>query len=86
EKSVTYYKQIAEKYPKYGKAPDALFSAGFILANDLKKYEDATAAYNKLVKDYPNSNWTPQAKEELDNMGLTPEQILDKKIKSKKNM
>lgn len=84
EKSIGYYRQVADKYPKYDKAPDALFTAGFLLSNDLKKYSDATAVYNKLINDYPKSNWTPQAKEELDNMGLTPEQILNKKIKTKK--
>jgi len=54
--------------------------AGFILANDLNMYNEATEAYNLFMETFPKHELAASAKEELDNMGLTPEEILQKNI------
>jgi len=79
-KSVELFQSIHEKYSGSDKAPMGLFMAGFILANDLKDYNAATEIYNLFLETYPDHELVASTKEELDNMGLTPEEILQKKV------
>jgi outer membrane protein assembly factor BamD (BamD/ComL family) len=79
EKAVNIFKSVFEKYPDSKQAQVSLFMAGFIQANDLKKYQDATATYNLFLQKYPKGDMAPAAREEINNMGLTPEQIITKK-------
>ena len=76
KKAEKYFMQVYEKYPDSEEAPKALFMSGFILANDLMKYDEATSSYNLFLEKYPSHPLAVSAKEELDNMGLTPEEIL----------
>jgi len=57
-----------------------LFMAGFVLANELNMYNEATETYNYFIEKFPEHELAASAKEELDNMGLTPEEILRKNI------
>jgi TolA-binding protein len=79
-KAVELFQSIHKKYPNSSKAPMGLFMSGFILANELKDYNSATDVYNLFLKEYPDNELATSTKEELDNMGLTPEEILQKKI------
>jgi TolA-binding protein len=84
EKAVTLFKSVFDKYPDSKQASISLFMAGFIQANDLKKYQDATITYNLFLQKYPKSDMAPAAKDEINNMGLNPEQIITKKELSTK--
>ncbi|GBD86195.1 tol-pal system protein YbgF [bacterium BMS3Abin03] len=79
-KSVELFKSIYEKYPQSKEAPMGLFMAGFVQANELKDFNAATETYNLFIKLFPDHELASSAKEELNNMGLTPEEILQKKI------
>jgi TolA-binding protein len=81
EKSAKVFRDIYEKYPDYKRAPNALFMSGFILANDLGRYEEATETYKLFLQKYPDHEWSFSAKSEVENMGLPPEVILQKKQK-----
>jgi TolA-binding protein len=85
EKAVSVFKSVCDKYPDSKQAQISLFMAGFIQANDLKKYQDATATYNLFLQKYPKSDMASAARDELNNMGLTPEQIIAKKELTKTN-
>ncbi len=82
QKAVSLFKSIATKYPHSKEAPKALFMSGFIQANNLKSYNDATSTFNLFLKKYPDNSLSSSAHEELKNMGLSPEEILKKKKKS----
>lgn len=79
QKASEIFRKVFDKYPNHKKAPMALFLSGFILANDLRNYDAATSTYNLFLKKYPENELATSAKEELNNMGLTPDQILQKK-------
>lgn len=79
KKSVEIYGKVYSKYPKSVKAPMALFIKGYILANELKDYDKASQIYNLFIKKYPHHELTNSAKEELDHLGLTPDEILNEK-------
>jgi len=77
-KSIESFKKIFEKYPQNKYAPVSLFMSGFVQANELQNYDEATKAYNLFLQKYPDHELAKSAKEELDNMGLSPEDILKK--------
>ena len=52
--------------------------SGYIQANTLGKYNEATITYKKFLEIYPNSKFADDARSELDNMGLSPEEIIAK--------
>jgi TolA-binding protein len=79
-KAADLFISVSEKYPESEKAPSSLFMAGFIYANEIQDYTKAKAIYNLFLKKYPENELANAAKEELDNMGLTPEEILQKKL------
>jgi TolA-binding protein len=83
EKSVKLYKSVYEKYPKSKKAPMGLFMAGFILANELNSYEEASKTYNLFLQKFPNNELSTSAREELKHLGLSPEEILRQKTETK---
>ncbi len=78
QKAVDYFQKVFVDYPKSEIAPSALFMSGFIQANMLSKYQEATITYKKFLEVFPNSEFADDAKAELDNMGLSPEEIIAK--------
>ena len=79
-KSLELFTSVYEKYPLSEQAPMGLFMAGFVQANELNDFDGATETYNLFLKDYPDHELAASAKEELENMGLTPEEILQKNL------
>ncbi len=83
EKAVEMFRSIYDKYPQSDLAAKALFMSGFIQSNELKQYPEATSTFNLFLQKFPNNDLASSAKEELNNMGLTPEQILKNKVTMK---
>lgn len=79
-KAVDLYKKIFVDYPKSKEAENALFMAGFILANDLSDLENAKNTYELFLENYPNGELSDDAIVELKNLGKSPEEILMEKI------
>jgi len=84
EKSIELFKKIHDDYPKSEFAPSGLFMAGFIYANDLQDYDAATKIYHQFLKEYPDNELAASAQAELDNMGLSPEEILSRNMAKEK--
>lgn len=78
QEAAKLFRQIYDEYPESEFAPMGLFMAGFVLANELNMYNEATETYNLFMEAFPDHELAASAKEELDNMGLTPEEILRK--------
>lgn len=84
EKAVTLFKQIHDEYPESEYAPSGLFMSAFISANDLKRFQEATLLYKQFLKEYPDNDLAASAQAELDNMGLSPEEILKNNMAKEK--
>jgi TolA-binding protein len=80
EKSVQLFKKLHDDYPNSEYGPSGLFMAGFICANELNNYEEAKAIYQQFLMEYPDNELAPSARAELDNMGLSPEEILQRNM------
>ncbi len=79
-KAVEYYQTVNEKYPQLPEAPGALFMSGFLQANEINDLEAARITYQKFLDKYPDDELAPSAQSELENLGLTPEEILEKAV------
>ena len=79
-----YFMQVFEKYPESDEAPKSLFLSGFIFANNLNNYDEATSRFKLFLNKYPSHSLAPAAQQELDNMGLSPEEILKRTETAKK--
>jgi TolA-binding protein len=84
EKAIELFKKLHADYPKSSFAPSGLFMAGFINANELQNFDEATSLYKQFLKEYPSDELASSAQAELDNMGLTPEEILMKNMAKEK--
>ncbi|MCC6549238.1 MAG: tetratricopeptide repeat protein [Ignavibacteriaceae bacterium] len=77
QKAITSYTSVYEKYPDSKEAPLALFMTGFILANEMKQYPAAKLAFEKFIAQYPEHEMITSAQSELENMGKSPEELLN---------
>ena len=83
EKAAYLFRKIFDDYPESEFAPTGLFMTGFVLANELKNYDKATETYNLFLEKFPAHELAASAREEIENMGLTPEEILEKNLAKK---
>lgn len=84
EKAILLFKKLHDDYTNNSLAPSGLFMAGFIYANELQNYKEAEILYRQFLKEYPDNELAPSAQAELDNLGLTPEEILQKNLAKEK--
>ena len=83
KKAVEYYQKLYQQFPKDERAPKALFMSGFILANELRNIDAARLAYQEFLSKFPKHELASAARTELDNLGKTPEEILQDKTAKK---
>lgn len=86
KKAIEYYSQILSNYPNYSKAPEATFMIAFIYSEIFKDYKLAEQYYKRFLKLYPSHELAQSVQAELDNLGKTPEEILNEKINSDKEI
>lgn len=84
-KAIEYYTIAFEKFPESKESPQSLFMIGFIQNNELLDYAAATKTYKTFITKFPNHELAASANAELNNMGLTPEQILEKRLAKTNN-
>lgn len=75
-KTFDLYDWLIEKYPNYEKSSTALFLKGYILDNELKKYEEAEKLYDEFLMKYPTSDLVDDVKTLKEFMGKSDEEIL----------
>jgi outer membrane protein assembly factor BamD (BamD/ComL family) len=78
-KAIYYFKKLYTEFPVSTHGEQAMFLTGFIYANELKNQDSAKISYELFLNKYPNSQFSTSVKAELNNMGKTPEDIIDKK-------
>lgn len=83
KKAVQYYEKLYEQFPKNEKSPKALFMAAYLKGNELNQLDGARKSYQTFLDKFPGNELAPQAKIELENLGKTPEEILQARMAKK---
>ncbi len=75
KKAVDLYTMLLEKYPQNEHNYKAQFMIGFICSEELKDYDQARMAMQKVVELYPDCDLADDAQWMLDHMGKNLEDI-----------
>ena len=84
KESINLYTDVYTNFPDSVEAVNALFMIGFIQANELQDLDAAKNSYNEFIARYPDTELAVSARAELENLGKSPEQILQEKVNGSK--
>ncbi|MCQ2306266.1 MAG: hypothetical protein MJ000_01710 [Bacteroidales bacterium] len=70
--------RLVQEYPDYEKTPMAVFVKGFIYETRYNNIEQAKAAYEKYLELYPEGEMAADCRASIENLGLTPEELVKK--------
>ena len=78
QKAIDIADVLIEKYPDFEMTPMALFIKGFVYENMIGDLQNAEVTYRHFIEKYPNSPIVEDVKATLENLGLTPEELIRK--------
>jgi len=84
-KAIEFRKRFIELYPQAAEVPEMLFAVGFSYNNDVNNLDSAKKYLEIMVVDYPNHKLTEFAQFELNNLGKSPDDIVNE-FKKQNNM
>ncbi|MEZ4685393.1 MAG: tetratricopeptide repeat protein [Bacteroidia bacterium] len=74
--TIAMLEKLRTEHPKTDRAADALFKIGFIQHNNLNDLQKAEDTYRKFINTYPDHHFADDAQMEIDNLGVSPEEII----------
>lgn len=75
--AINFWQSLCEKYPDHRRAPDALFLQAFTFENDVKDLNKAKNLYEEFLKKYPNHAFSANIPVILENLGKSPEELIE---------
>jgi outer membrane protein assembly factor BamD (BamD/ComL family) len=75
-KAIALFDKFIEKYPDHPKAAVSMFFKAYIYENQLKNLDKAKEIYLQFIEKYPDGDFTNDARIALQNLGKTPEQMV----------
>lgn len=75
ETAVEYYRLFIDRFPEHVNAHQAQFLIGFTLSEYIGNYDRAAEAFQKLIDNYPESDFVDDAQWMIENMGIPPESL-----------
>lgn len=74
--AIGYFQRLERDYPKFNKAPHALFLQAFIWDNKLNDDGKAEFLYKQFLEKYPMHEMAKDAQFSLDNIGKSDEELI----------
>lgn len=78
DKAIKIADMLIEKYPDFEMTPMAMYLKGFVYENMIGDLQNAEMTYRQFIEKYPNSPIVEDVKATLENLGLTPEELIRK--------
>lgn len=78
QKAIDIADILIEKYPDFEMTPMAMFIKGFVYENMIGDLQNAEVTYRQFIEKYPNNPMVGDVKATLENLGLTPEELIRK--------
>ena len=78
QKAIDIANVLIEKYPDFEMTPMAMFVKGFVYEDIIGDLQNAEMTYRQFIEKYPNSPIVEDVKATLENLGLTPEELIRK--------
>lgn len=71
------YDLILSKYGDFERNPEVAFLIAFTYDSDMNNPELARESYEEVVKRYPDDAWATQARQRLQTIGMTDEELIE---------
>lgn len=85
DKAIELTDQLVKDYPTYRNAPTALVMlASEVYDSQLHDLDKARTTYERVIREYPGSDWAESAAKLIEFLGMTPEEIMNQIILSQK--
>mgnify|MGYP003287474175 CR=1 FL=1 len=78
QKTIAIADILIDKYPDYLLTPMAMFLKGFVYENKLGDLQNAEMTYRQFIEKYPDNPMVEDVKSTLENLGLSPEELIRK--------
>ena len=78
QKAIDIANVLIEKYPDFEMTPMAMFIKGFVYENMIGDLQSAETVYRQFIDKYPDNPMVEDVKATLENLGLTPEELIRK--------
>lgn len=75
-KAITEYQKVGKDYQDSKVYPNSVFVQGFVYENEIKDLPKAKERYEAFVKQFPNDPLTSSAQFSLQNLGVSPEDLV----------
>lgn len=78
QETMKVYDRIISNYPGWRRLADTYYLRAFTLDNDLDQKGEAKTAYEEVIKRYPDHPFARDAKQMIENLQYTDEQLIEK--------
>ena len=78
DKAIKIADVLIEKYPDFEMTPMAMYLKGFVYENIVGDIRSAEMTYRQFIEKYPESPMVEDVKATLENLGLSPEELIRK--------
>ena len=78
DKAIKIADMLIEKYPDFEMTPMAMYLKGFVYENIVGDLQNAEKTYRQFVEKYPESPMIEDVKATIENLGLSPEELIRK--------
>ncbi len=82
-KAIETFNYIIDRYPSHSIVPQCLFVKAGIYENNLHNLVEAKKIYEEIIKKYPNHPLSRDAKVLINNLGKSPDELLQSILSSK---
>ncbi|MFA8300002.1 MAG: tol-pal system YbgF family protein [Hyphomicrobiales bacterium] len=77
-KAMVCLKKIEDNFSEFEKMDCCCFLKAHLYEDHFQDYEKAKACYEEIIEKYPDSDFADDAQASIQNLGLTPEQLIQK--------
>ena len=78
DKAIKIADVLIEKYPDFEMTPVAMYLKGFVYENIVGDLQNAEKTYRQFIEKYPESPMVEDVKATIENLGLSPEELIRK--------
>lgn len=78
DKAIKIADMLIEKYSDFEMTPMAMYLKGFVYENIVGDLQNAEKTYRQFIEKYPESPMVEDVKATIENLGLSPEELIRK--------
>ena len=78
QRTISIIDRLVSEYPDYPRAQSALFVKAFVFETKYNNLDMAKKIYEQYLEMYPNGEFAEDCRASIENLGLTPEELVKK--------